>query len=1763
MVNIRRGWTIPARPEEADREERRQRRLLDTELTRWRERAPQPSPKPEEEGPIQLGPSEPRTQGLFGLRAPTVGPAPAPEPTPTEPPPRELAEAFAPPPSGAFQEAPLSAFGQLEEERVQRGARGAREFAETIQGRDLREVALLMGLAEVARQRGVTPQQLLAEPGETDFELTNLQREVQLASRPFLEQLEPSGDPLAVGKRFGLGALQLAQEAEALERRTLAPVTRPVGRAVTQAVSEAVVPQVPRPLRALGVPEFPGREAFREQAGEVGETVGEFGLVPSNLIPIPIADDILRILAKGVPLAARLLTRTGRTATRAELGELAAGARRFLTRTPPTAPAERRVVEEAVETLSREAAEEGGSFEARLAAQEAESSARKARIEAGVGPVRESPTEAQRGTSVFFEAEAERLLKEERDAAFRAGHSVGKRAWRESSLGEAYARMRDDIRGDYIKARTGEGMSTTFTPEQQVIFHSQGEQHRRAGRAPARAAGEVGEGAIPAEPGNIIDRLFTAFELADKNARLANRFIVEQVDPAFRNRFGDAPVMSIKRRVGQEPLLSIHTAGWRERAEQIGLEFVDDKGFSTQWRMPDRGPQLPSPAPTRAAGEPTVRQVDLEGREIDTFATEREFGGVRERQAGLPMGAGELPTETAGPLFRPVPSLADDALRDIAEERSLAQAILRDPTSRRQAGALAETRTRLAALDREEAIVRDWQQRGLSPEAQAAELRELEQAAAVQMGRADIRRPGAMTVRGPAFGTAEAAEAELARRGRRPAGQRRAIEGRPFGAEELAAEGAALDAVGARLGLGVGPPRLETLADDAARLADEGLPSVGGGAVIGLPSPRTLKTVEEIAQDARRSTQNAFGALTRGAARFGPTRTLADFINPSALIDAPPANLVNEIGEEAASQLQSNLVAHARQMDQGSAIAAAIEEGVQTRARAVGLDVQDGLVVSVRGAPPVGDLFENPSRYALTREQRQLVDEVQTVLNDMNAVEKAAGVKKGQLFSGEGRYFPRLVREVRGVENQRAQVRRIVGGRQGFTRERFYETMQEGMDAGVRYEDDIGAIVGTRIRAGMKATGDESLAQLIRPLGRTLKVPRTTVGIGETGTMVPALGGRAFPTETGRAIMDALSPAPPGSTLRFTDALNNVLRPIQATGELSFWGIQMLGSIFRNPAAFAKGAVMSLDGLLLDGRMYGRYIQNNSDWINRFVRGNGVWNSSEFTFDQAVRNKTIRDVFTRTGIKGALGRFDQAFNQGLNVTALENFKGMVGLGDSVGFDKFNRTIRAALGDFAGETTDEVAASVASKMTGRLPVRGLGVKATQRSVESALAFAPRYYRAMFGLLGDAIQGGMRGAEAKRVLGSLFAGALATHVAVAHGLGQEPNLDPRNSNFLTVRVGKTKMGVGGPIYGLGRMIAESVENPDKLRSVNMDNPLVRWARGRAAPVLSLATDLVTQETFMGEKIDSVGDLFREIATTPLPFIAQQTIEEGPEGFAPQFFGLRAFPAGTRERFEDLYQEKYGTAPQPDISPRQLDPELAAQAGYDPARETEFGAERAGITAGEEGRLADLSRIVLTGQPEAMEQFEEELGDFFRFRSGVTETLVRDLGLPEREASLVQDFYDLDPRDLRDPETGKPDWDRFEAKRERVLSQLRREGPSGREAASALERGTGISFPDPDLQRVYDARQSLREGLDAYYDTDSKKREAYRRRNPEVDAKLYLLGRVSRVVTSAAQREVRSLSRSLLGTEVEAGRGERRQRRFGEPIRIGPIEPIAIGR
>lgn len=69
------------------------------------------------------------------------------------------------------------------------------------------------------------------------------------------------------------------------------------------------------------------------------------------------------------------------------------------------------------------------------------------------------------------------------------------------------------------------------------------------------------------------------------------------------------------------------------------------------------------------------------------------------------------------------------------------------------------------------------------------------------------------------------------------------------------------------------------------------------------------------------------------------------------------------------------------------------------------------------------------------------------------------------------------------------------------------------------------------------------------------------------------------------------------------------------------------------------------------------------------------------------------------------------------------------------------------------------AAVVNKMTGNIRLGLLGISRSQESIESALVF-PRYLRCILGLVGDTIQGGVRGNESRR----LFAQGVATTVVI---------------------------------------------------------------------------------------------------------------------------------------------------------------------------------------------------------------------------------------------------------------------------------------------------------------------------------------------------------------------------------------------------------------
>jgi hypothetical protein len=110
---------------------------------------------------------------------------------------------------------------------------------------------------------------------------------------------------------------------------------------------------------------------------------------------------------------------------------------------------------------------------------------------------------------------------------------------------------------------------------------------------------------------------------------------------------------------------------------------------------------------------------------------------------------------------------------------------------------------------------------------------------------------------------------------------------------------------------------------------------------------------------------------------------------------------------------------------------------------------------------------------------------------------------------------------------------------------------------------------------------------------------------------------------------------------------------------------------------------------------------------------------------------------------------------------------------------------------------------------------MGVSRTQRLVEGTSLYAPRMRRAGFALITDILQGGLRGREALKALGSTVLGSTALFSALALATGQgdrlDPNhptsvLNPQSAGYLNIRVGDAWIGVGGMVRQMLRLAGQ---------------------------------------------------------------------------------------------------------------------------------------------------------------------------------------------------------------------------------------------------------------------------------------------------------------------------------------------------------------------
>lgn len=410
------------------------------------------------------------------------------------------------------------------------------------------------------------------------------------------------------------------------------------------------------------------------------------------------------------------------------------------------------------------------------------------------------------------------------------------------------------------------------------------------------------------------------------------------------------------------------------------------------------------------------------------------------------------------------------------------------------------------------------------------------------------------------------------------------------------------------------------------------------------------------------------------------------------------------------------------------------------------------------------------------------------------------------------------------------------------------------------------------------------------------------------------------------------------------------------------------------------------------------------------------------------------------------------------------------------------------------------------------------------------------------------------------------------------------DPRTGEFMTVEIGGTHVGLGGIWVAAFRLLASIVktatDNPEDFASIDPhENPVLRGGYGRSSPVLGGIIDIATGRNYLGERVTRTPDDFlRLIVDRTFPFWLAGAITDVPKagwqkGMA-EFWGLRAWMVNYHEQAKRYAESHIKDIPREMIMPWQQEQinsgkELKyedlnnEQRGwlllnfedYREAEEKRLGFKlgkssdfeiadakaREILDAAYEADIEELARNVLIGNITIADYIEQSTylrrarAGEYQYRATikqyVDEEKWEDLEKWIEENTKPEDKLYNEYMELRaNPPTtgGVPQWDKWKLQLQTFMNSLDLKTQEYIER----RRRQWIDRLPPNAQKVQRLVDACQDGLDDYYALpQGAPRNAYREAYPDVDAKLYILGRVSTTRTLEANTIVNELRRKYL--------------------------------
>ena len=354
---------------------------------------------------------------------------------------------------------------------------------------------------------------------------------------------------------------------------------------------------------------------------------------------------------------------------------------------------------------------------------------------------------------------------------------------------------------------------------------------------------------------------------------------------------------------------------------------------------------------------------------------------------------------------------------------------------------------------------------------------------------------------------------------------------------------------------------------------------------------------------------------------------------------------------------------------------------------------------------------------------------------------------------------------------------------------------------------------------------------------------------------------------------------------------NSVRRYFTLAGDLSGPGIQLLYLAGGDPVTYGK----ALNGMMrsvFDTRFQTSYLARpeNSAIVEKYP-GLLLTRGGQTDITEALgRGGFLRKKFLKVPV-GMIAPFQRGFEGALDVAGIEMAKSL---------------------DHMAKTPQEMAdlAQFINEFRGVTSSARLGVSANARMIESSVLLAPRYNRAIAALLFDTIRGGIRGKLARRKLGQgiMSLGIMAMAVSYANGDTWDEmveHITPGNPKFFTWEASGQSIGPGGKIRSLIGLITRIWDKPESLELEEgwdwlTRNPLFKFARAQASPVITDGMDVLSGQDYMGDSTrdgflnitENVVKRFMYIWLQSVAFEGGDFIDRMTRG-ASEFAGGRGYP------------------------------------------------------------------------------------------------------------------------------------------------------------------------------------------------------------------------------------------------------------------------------